>query len=253
MDLEALVDRAVKGDRTALDALVRALRDDVYGLAMRMLWHPADAADATQEILVLIITRLSTFRGESSFRTWAFRVASNALLRAKSRRLPVLEPVEDAEPERPVRTPEEQLLEKETRFQCSLGMLQLLDAEHRLAYVVGEVMGLSSEEAAEVTGAEPATFRKRLSRAREKMRGVLQGHCGVVNERAACRCNRRMHRLDGRERLFTTQATRASASLVRKAEQLAAHDPSTDLYRQLPELAAPEALGLALRSLLTLD
>lgn len=253
MDLEALAARAVTGDRTALEALVRALQDDVYGLSLRMLWHPDDAADATQEILVQVITRLSTFRGESSVRTWVFRVATHALLRARKRRQPVLEPVEAHEPEVPVRTPEERLLEKEVRFQCSLGLLQVLDDEHRLAYVVGEVMGLPGDEAALVTNAEPATFRKRLSRAREKMRALLQTHCGVVNEAAPCRCNRRLHRVDARALLFARQPERTSEPLVRKAEQLAAHDVSTNLYRELPHPAAPEVLGAALRRLLTPD
>lgn len=59
------------GDREVLDALVRGLQRWVYSLAVRMLWDPRDAEDATQEILIRVITRLSTFRGESSLGTWA--------------------------------------------------------------------------------------------------------------------------------------------------------------------------------------
>lgn len=250
MNLEALVEEALRGDRSALDALVRAIQDDVYGLALRMLWVPADAADATQEILVQIITHLSSFRGESSFRTWCFRVASNALLRTKTKRQPVLEPVDDA-PGRDVLTPEDKLLEHEVRVQCSLGLLQSLDAEHRLAYVVGEVLGLSGDDAAEVTGVEPATYRKRLSRARERMREFLSSHCGVVNAQAKCRCNKHLHKVDGRERVFTRQLPRVTPSVLQHAQRLAATDTSTALYRDLPDFAAPETLRAALTSLLT--
>lgn len=250
MKPEALVEQALRGDRNALDALVRALQDDVYGLALRMLWTPADAADATQEILVQVVTHLSSFRGEGSFRTWVFRIASNALLRAKTRRQPVLEPLDDA-PAPSLHSPEEKLLEREVRVQCSLGLLQTLDAEHRLAYVVGEVLGLSGDDAAEVTGVEAATYRKRLSRARARMRAFLTSHCGVVNEAAKCRCSRHVHRLDGRERVFTKQSKRVTPSLLEHAQRLAATHASTALYRDLPDYAAPETLRAALTSLLT--
>ena len=249
MTPEALVERSLAGDRAALDALVRAIQDDVYGLALRMLWVPADAADATQEILVQIITHLSAFRGESSFRTWCFRIASNALLRAKSRRQPVLEPVDDA-PAPVLTTPEDRLLEREVRVQCSLGLLQTLDAEHRLAYVVGEVLGLPGDDAAEVTGVEPATYRKRLSRARERMREFLTASCGVVNDAAKCRCSKHVRKLDGRERVFTKHLPHVTPSLLEHAQRLAATHASTALYRELPDSAAPETLRAALTHLL---
>ena len=61
-----LVERARSGDGSALSQMVERVRDDVYRLSLRMLWHPEDAADATQEILFKLVTSLSTFRGESS-------------------------------------------------------------------------------------------------------------------------------------------------------------------------------------------
>jgi RNA polymerase sigma factor (sigma-70 family) len=51
----------------------------IYGLALRMLWHPEDARDATQEILIRILENLDTFRGKSNFMTWVYRVAANHL------------------------------------------------------------------------------------------------------------------------------------------------------------------------------
>ena len=85
--LEGLVRRAREGDREALESLVSAIQDRVYGLALRMLWHPEDARDATQEILIRIVTRLSTFRGASKFSTWAYRVAANYLLTVRKSRI----------------------------------------------------------------------------------------------------------------------------------------------------------------------
>ena len=240
---EPLVEQALAGSRAAVEALVRAIQDDIYNLAVRMLWHPEDAADATQEILIQVVTHLATFRGESSFRTWYFRIASNALLRARAKRTPQFTPAEEG-PAPEVVTPEQRLIEKETRLRCSLGMLQTLDAEHRLAYVVGEVLGVSGAEGADLTGVEPATYRKRLSRARERMGAFLTAHCGVVNEKAACRCSKRMQLIKRDSMLFAN----APVSLQRHAVALVeAHD----LYRDHPDFAAPQGLAVALRKALT--
>src|SRR5215470_8031075 len=83
MALEDLARDAIDGDHDALDRLVRALQSDVYGLALRMLWNREDAEDATQEILVRVVTRLSQFDFRSRLRTWVYRVAVNHLLDVK--------------------------------------------------------------------------------------------------------------------------------------------------------------------------
>ena len=81
--LEALAQRAAAGDRAAAEALVAAVSGDVYNLALRMLGHVADAEDAAQEILIIVITHLGSFEGRSSVRTWVWRIASRHLLRVK--------------------------------------------------------------------------------------------------------------------------------------------------------------------------
>ena len=91
ISIEALVEQAKKGDRSALESVIQQIQDRVYGLAIRMLCHPADAEDATQDILVRIITHLGTFRSESSFMTWVYRIASNYLLKTRKRRLEKIE------------------------------------------------------------------------------------------------------------------------------------------------------------------
>jgi len=81
-----LVDAAVAGDRQALEELLRLVAGDVRRLAQRMLWHPQDAEDATQEILVKVATRLSSFRGSARVTTWVHRIAVNHLLTTRRRR-----------------------------------------------------------------------------------------------------------------------------------------------------------------------
>ncbi len=83
MDMESLVALSRDGDRAALDALIYEIQPSIHKLAQRFLMIPADAEDATQEILLKIITRLAQFEGKSQFKTWAYTVASNHLLDLK--------------------------------------------------------------------------------------------------------------------------------------------------------------------------
>ncbi|NRA86299.1 MAG: sigma-70 family RNA polymerase sigma factor [Rhizobiales bacterium] len=82
-EINNLAIKAKNGSKQALEKLVFLVQDRLYNLANRMLVNPEDAYDATQEILILIITKLSTFKGESQFNTWLYRVATNYLLNAK--------------------------------------------------------------------------------------------------------------------------------------------------------------------------
>ena len=80
---ESLVTRARGGDMDALDTLVRRHQSWIFNLALRMVWRRAVAEDATQEILIKAVTKLSTFAGNSAFRTWLYRLAVNHLLNVR--------------------------------------------------------------------------------------------------------------------------------------------------------------------------
>ena len=80
------VSAARQGDRAALTSVVQSLQRPIYGLAIRMLAHPADAEDATQEILIKIITHLGTIRDDRAARGWALKVASRHLVGMRERR-----------------------------------------------------------------------------------------------------------------------------------------------------------------------
>ena len=80
-----LVEQAIGGDRAALEKLVLRHQAWVYNIAVRMVFQPQDAEELTQEVLVKVITKLSTFQGESKFRTWLYRIATNHVLNMKRR------------------------------------------------------------------------------------------------------------------------------------------------------------------------
>ena len=78
-EIQALVEQATAGDKKALETLVAGVQDMVFNLSLRMLGTFADAEDAAQDILLKMITHLSSFRGDSAFTTWVFRIAVNHL------------------------------------------------------------------------------------------------------------------------------------------------------------------------------
>jgi RNA polymerase sigma factor (sigma-70 family) len=198
--LEDLARQATGGDRDALDALVRAVQGDVYGLALRMLWNREDAEDATQEILVRVVTRLSQFRFESRLKTWVYRLAANYILDVKKSATEQLhlgferfaDQLERGLEPASADAATESLLIEEVKVGCSFAMLQCLDRPHRLAYVLGEIMEVPGPEATEALEISPALFRKRLQLARTAILTFMRGHCGLVSDQAVCRCHRRV-------------------------------------------------------------
>ncbi len=200
MSLEDEARCAIDGDRDALETLVRSLQGDIYGLALRMLCNREDAEDATQEILVRIVTRLTQFDFRSKLKTWAFRIAVNYILDVKKSPVERLhlsfesfaqDLTEGLGLEAPAET-EHSLLIEEVKVGCSLGMLQCLDRPHRLAYVMGEIFEMSGPEASEALDISPDLFRKRLQNARTAILTFTRQHCGLVSDAAACSCNRQV-------------------------------------------------------------
>jgi RNA polymerase sigma factor (sigma-70 family) len=198
--LEDLARLAIDGDRGALDLVVRELQSPVYGLALRMLWNREDAEDATQEILVRIVTRLSQFDFRSRLQTWAYRVAVNYVLDVKKSAIERLhlsfEQFADSLTEglsaESTSDSEQSVLIEEVKVGCTLAMLQCLDRPHRLAYVLGEIMQLSGPEASEVLDISPDLFRKRLQHARGAVFAFTKSYCGLAADSAPCRCNRQV-------------------------------------------------------------
>src|SRR5438128_6150736 len=141
--LEDVARRAVDRDREALDTLVQALQGHIYGLALRMLWNREDAEDATQEILVRVVTRLSRFDFRSKLKTWVYRVAVNYILDVKKSPVERMhlsfehfaeDLAEGLSSDGPA-SAERSLLTEEVKLGCTLGMLQCLDRPQRLVYV----------------------------------------------------------------------------------------------------------------------
>lgn len=257
--LRAVAFAARDGDTSALERLLEAVQHDVYRLALRMLWHPEDAQDATQEALMRIVTRIATYRGEAAFRTWAYRVAANHILnwrvsRAERENLTFrrfAEQLHDGLADPGTDDPDAALLAEEVKLGCTLGMLLCLDRDQRLAYVLTDVLELPSDTSAYICDTSPAAVRKRASRARARLRAFVAGHCGLVNKQASCRCDRRVDtamrngRVDPSRLLFAGHHDLDAA--VGDMERL--HDLAS-LMRSHPDYRMPEGAGRRLREVI---
>lgn len=271
----ALINAALAGDEEALEALLRSVQDTVFNLALRMLGTVPDAEDATQEVLVKALTRLSSFRRESSFSTWVFRIALNHLSTYRKglfAQRPVSFDVygEDIASGRERDVPDltggvdRLLLERELKLSCMNGMLQCLDVDGRSAFVLGTMFKMDSRAAADALGITPEAYRQRLSRARARMSEFLTTYCGVVG--GTCQCARRVdysiathrvnpERLDWQE-LEQNGAATASADAATVAERTDAMerlDEASGVFSALPDYRCPESAVAFARSLVASD
>lgn len=262
--LDQLCLDAQAGDSGALEALVRGLQDPLYRLALRFLGYPDAARDATQEILILVVTQLSTFRGESALATWAYSVATRHLLRTRKRsKRDRFESLEQdlGQPQNRfdsalAPSAEERLLEEEVFLGCTQAMLRALEPGLRIAFVLGAILELEAPEAARVLGISEVAFRKRLSRARSCLDRFLIKNCGVANPNARCRCAYQIGFAISKGRLDPERLRHAQPTGTTTLEALRAFDElkqvrrSLELYRAQPQARAPQDFAEQLKQLL---
>jgi len=258
-ELTELVERAQGGDRQALEDVLRLISDDVHRLALRMTGCPDDAADATQEILVKVLTRLSTFRRQAAFTTWVHRVAVNHLVDRKRSAVERYEmtfgafadDLLDGLTAAPNSSPENDLLAREVKHGCTLAMLVCLHRDERVAYVLGEVFGISSRDGAWICETTEAAYRQRLSRARTAVRAFVSAHCGLVSPATArCHCRRRVPIAVQLGRVDPTTVRTTSADIDAAVAEMERLYDSAALMRSIPDVATPDEITAHIRTIL---
>lgn len=202
METQKLVRLAAEGDKGALEQLLTGVQDLVFNLSLRMLGTIHDAEDASQEILIRVMTNLASFRGESAFTTWVFRIAVNHLKNYRKSMFaqhPLSfeyygeDIVSGKEKDIPDLTMgvDRNLLEQELKLSCTNVMLQCLDTDSRCIYILGTMFRVDSRLAAEILEISPEAYRQRLSRIKKKMAGFLDEYCGLSGK-GVCSCSKRI-------------------------------------------------------------
>src|SRR5690348_8562397 len=195
-----LVSQAQSGNRAALEELVQRHQRWIYNIVLRMVYDPHDAEDVTQEILIKLVTKLSTFAQRSAFRTWLYRIAVNHVLNMKRTKAEQwemtfekygngLSQAADVElPDSQAVPVDLRLLVEEAKIGCTSGMLLCLSREQRVAYILGEIFGIADIVGAELMDVSRDNFRQILARARRDLHQFMHGQCGLVNHANPCRC-----------------------------------------------------------------
>jgi len=165
---EDLVRRFVSdGLSDAVDVLLRRHQDRVLGLAYRILGNRADALDASQDVFVAVFRKAASFRHQSAFTTWLYRLTVNACNDHARRRSRLPQPAEAVDVASP-----DAIGRADDRIAIA-GALARLPLEQRTAVVMRDLLGLSYEEIAEATGSALGTVKSRISRARGALAGGL--------------------------------------------------------------------------------
>ena len=202
METQKLVRLAAEGDKGALEQLLTGVQDLVFNLSLRMLGTIHDAEDASQEILIRVMTNLASFRGESAFTTWVFRIAVNHLKNYRKSMFaqhPLSfeyygeDIVSGKEKDIPDLTMgvDRNLLAQELKLSCTNVMLQCLDTDSRCIYILGTMFRVDSRLAAEILEISPEAYRQRLARIKKKMAGFLDEYCGLSGK-GVCSCSKRI-------------------------------------------------------------
>ncbi|MCI7624691.1 MAG: sigma-70 family RNA polymerase sigma factor [Candidatus Limivicinus sp.] len=174
----AIVRKVLGGDANAFETLVLEYEKNVYNIALRMTGNSEDAADMTQEAFIKAYNSLQSFRGDSKFSVWLYRIVSNVcldFLRSKNRRPTVSLSVEDDDGEDTQldvadesQSPELLLDRKLTRDSVRRG-LDSLPPDYRQILLLREIQGLSYDEIAQALSLEVGTVKSRIFRARKRL------------------------------------------------------------------------------------
>lgn len=190
---DALVARARGGDFAAFEALVERYEDKVYRLAFRFVRNETEAREIVQETLLSVWRKLDSFKGDSQFSSWLYRVTANAaLMRLRSQRRHPEVSTEDLEPgfldtqsaaygqvttgsDNWARRPDEELQSEELRQQLQRA-IETLPEIYQTVFLIRDVEEFSTEETAQMLGISVPTVKTRLHRARIALRDVIGGH-----------------------------------------------------------------------------
>ena len=185
-----LIEQYRKGDSAALEQLVLKYQNRIYNVILKVCADPDDAAELTQETFVKVIENLDKFEGRSGFYTWIFRIAVNLTLNYCQRNSKLAFRSLDAEQQQQDDNNVRQVLkdflsddrspdpatevQNKELYRIAAKALMGLDEAHRAVIVLRDIEGMSYARIAEVLDIELGTVRSRLSRARSKMRDILE-------------------------------------------------------------------------------
>ncbi len=216
----------------------------VSSICWRMTRDQEAAREAAQEVWLAVLEGLPRFRGESALSTWIYTIARRVVGRyAQAQHTHSVrfmsaffeEEGELAPPDVP--DLDHDLWVREMCDMCLSGMLQCLEPDARLAYLLREVAELDYDDVALVLEVEPDAARQTVSRARRKLNRFMSGHCALANPTGACRCRmrRRVQDIDLPAQYAKLRKAMHRARVIKESEQAL---PPKDYWLEFSPTAA---------------
>lgn len=173
-----LIEQTLTGDSAAFGELVRRYQDRLYNMVAHTIGCPVEAEDVVQDTFVQAYTKLASFRQDSLFYTWLYRIAVNSAISRRRKKRPTLsvdhqQEVMGSEPVDSGESPGDRLEREERAHQVHAALDQLND-QHRAILVLREIEGFCYEEIADILEMPIGTVRSRLHRARSQLRDQLE-------------------------------------------------------------------------------
>ena len=198
------IKRALTGDAAALEALILRHQSWIFNIALNMTGDIHRAEDVTQEILIIIISKLATYdQNKASFRTWLYRIVANHVINMKQSKKEQFYAarLEDhdfnafilnlPENKKRVSTHDKDMID-ETKNYCVLCILLCLNRMERIVLILGAIFDVTDRMGAEICDITQANFRKILSRSRKKVADFFQKNCSLFEKRNPCKCSEQL-------------------------------------------------------------
>ncbi|MCU0848424.1 MAG: sigma-70 family RNA polymerase sigma factor [Spirochaetes bacterium] len=251
---------ALKGDPEALEGLVLRHQAWIFNIAVNMTNDVEASQDITQEVLIKVITNLSSYDpGKAAFRTWLYRIAANHILDMKrSRKERTMsdlyrvknfnEYMASIPDTRKSSRPGYPVIAEETKKACLQCVLLCLGRRDRLVFVLGAMFGAGDGTGSEICGISRVNYRKILSRSRQRVRDFFMKNCGLVSDDNPCRCGERTAPLAALDMISEpgVKAMRESGQTIgdtigRSVEELEdSYHEFTALFRSQPFYRGPD-------------
>lgn len=178
------------------------LWNTVYNLSLQMLHNELDAEEATQSIFEKVLKNLSSFKNHSKLSTWIYRISYNFLIDEKRKKKTQeisfdlfendVTNFESYNNELGLSINEEKIYIEEIKVGCTLAILQCLSPQNRFIYIIATIFNFPGTEAAEICNMDYDSYRKRVSRIKEKIKCFMEKNCGLINPHAECKCRKRI-------------------------------------------------------------
>ncbi|WP_294467156.1 RNA polymerase sigma factor [uncultured Anaerofustis sp.] len=248
-EINKFISLAVEGNSEALEKVLSEINDFIFNLSLRMLGTIHDAEDATQEILIKVMLNLSSFKKESAFRTWVYKIAVNYLFDYKKSMfykypLSFEYYADDIKAgyidDEDIFEGDKNELSKELKLSCTNVMLQCLDAKSRCVFIIGTMFDVDSKTAGEILDMTPENYRQILHRARKKMAKFLSEYCGLSGT-GLCNCKKRIgyavsqHRLDPKDLEYSKLETLDEDILEDYMKSMEAFNEKITVFEDLPK------------------